>query len=140
MKYASQLAIWTSACALIGCAERVPFDIVPVCGHLSLPQEIPKGVNVTVYFSPENVEPVGDAFPRPAQGKVAPDGQVASLTTDAPGDGAIPGRYRVVLKAMGANYEPMPNAFPPQYTDVRKTPWRVQVIADRDNRFELTME
>lgn len=124
----------------IGCSKQVPFEIVPVSGRIHLPQPFPTDATVTIHFEPEGGGANGENFPRPAQGVVQADGVFSALTTNSPNDGAIPGRYRVTLSAIGPQYRPLPHLIPNRYARADVTPWQVEIRADAANEIDLTWE
>jgi hypothetical protein len=71
-----------------GCADRKTTP-VPVGGTVTVEGKAAAGA--VVLFQP--VDPGG----KPASGTVGPDGSFR-LSTDAAGDGAVPGKYKVVIQ------------------------------------------
>ncbi len=72
-----------------GCGQKPAQSPVPVRGVLKLDGNPVSGAVVT--FQPE------DPSSKAAFGTVAPDGTFR-LTTDSPGDGAVPGKYKVIIQ------------------------------------------
>ncbi len=66
---------------------------------------------------------------QPASGTIETDGSF-TLMSIQPGDGAMPGDYRVVLKVW-SDYRAQTLAIPKEYTEEATTPLRASVGADR---------
>lgn len=88
-----------SIVACLGCRDSSsPFDYVPVQGKLTYEDGsvIPAG-GIVLRFIAQDVEPVGDARPRPAAANVNAEGVFDCVTSYKYGDGLIPGKHRVTL-------------------------------------------
>ncbi len=72
--------------------------------------------------------PEDEEHGRPASGMIEPDGSF-ELGTLAPGDGALPGKYRVVVTPQSASGKDAgkTKAVPERYTDPEKTPLRAVI-------------
>ena len=125
-----------------GCGgQKRPFGLIPVSGRITCDDG--KAIDAAVVkavFVPQPASSDGGRHARPAEATLAADGSFAGVSTVAKNDGAIAGRYRVILQPMNADGTPCPKAVAAKYRDAEKTPLEVEVAADGPNRFELTVE
>ena len=139
-KQCGAAALLLSLASLAGCAEDNPFTTQPISGSVTYEDGQPiDAAMVVVHFIPDEATSVGDKFPQPAQATLSPNGSFAAASTFARADGAIPGRHRVVLEAMNADYSPRPSAIAKQFADPAQTPLSVDVKIDGENHFVLTV-
>jgi len=108
-----------------GCSKKGP-KMVKVSGTvkfrdgtaLPVPQR-DRGGSATIRFEPADIED-GSADPnrprKPAYGAIKPDGSY-EVTTVKPGDGVIPGRYKVAVTVMGKYADPSSSLIPQRYSD-----------------------
>ena len=124
-----------------GCGDSVPFEFAPVQGKITYADGSPiDAATVRVHFIPQNVQPVGSKYPRPASGELSRDGTFSAVSTATRNDGAIPGRHKVVLEASNADFTPRPQAVAARYCDPAQSPLVVDVTPDGENHFELKVE
>jgi hypothetical protein len=118
-------------CALVLGCGRSRMPTVPVEGKVTWQgQPLTQG---TVVFNPIMI---GEGLPnRPAIGVLGPDG-VYRLASFRPGDGALPGEYRVTVRSVirKASLEipdkPAPSRIPTRYGDPQQSGLRFTVPAD----------
>jgi hypothetical protein len=101
-------ARWGAIRLAVGCALVVSaaaagcgasgVETVPVQGVLTFPAD-KKPQTATVYFSP--LEPAAGLPRRPGSGKLQPDGSF-TVASFRPGDGLVPGTYRVKVECYQA--------------------------------------
>lgn len=106
-----------------GCSKKGP-KMVKVSGTVkfrdgtALP--VPgrdRGGSATIKFEPADMEdgPVDPNRPRkPASGAIKPDGSYEVITVK-PGDGVIPGRYKVAVAVLGKYADPSSSLIPQRY-------------------------
>ena len=99
MKYLAWLLLFVGVlgCGIFGCGKGYP-ETVEVFGHVTYdgkPISIVKNCECEINFWPESG--------RPARGEFAPDGSYR-LTSFESGDGAVPGEYRVTIKAVKVHF------------------------------------
>lgn len=91
-------ALATTNLFLGGCGGGTPFDYVPVSGKVTYEDGSPiPAPGLRLYFYPQDVKPVGEAYPPSAAAVVSPDGAFASATSRKYGDGLVPGKHKVAL-------------------------------------------
>ena len=119
------LVLWAGG----GCRRGVPFTIVPVSGRVTYTDGrlIPAN-RLVVTFVPQ-VEAEGNISPRPATATVGADGNFSAMTTRKYGDGAIVGRNKVVVVAMG-EHKMQTQAVPAIYSNAATTPLEVEVTRE----------
>jgi len=121
---------------LAGCVGRGP-EMVPVSGTVKLTDgTVPQGKVAIVRF-----EPLADSDAQPnkgASGDIRPDGHF-DLMTVQPGDGAIPGRYKVCFTVYKTylGQEPL---IPDKYAKAQTTPFEVDVESGKSNEFEFELD
>ena len=94
MKYLAWLLLFVG---VLGCGKGYP-ETAEVFGHVTYdgkPISIGKDCECEINFWPESG--------RPARGEFAPDGSYR-LTSFESGDGAVPGKYRVTIKAVKVHF------------------------------------
>jgi len=146
MRQSLRSIFWLALLALLasaGCGSSGP-EMVPVGGTVKFSDgTVPQGEVAVVRFEP--VQP-GDAgaggseaeILKGASSDIGPDGSF-TLTTVAPGDGVIPGRYKVcftVLKTY-VGEEPL---VPAQYRNAQSTPFEVTVGPEGASQTEFVLE
>jgi hypothetical protein len=123
------------ACAS-GCGSGAPFDFTPISGKITYEDGSPiPAPGLRLYFYPQNVPPVGDAYAPQAVAVVEADGSFASATTRKFGDGVVPGKQKVALffatDAKGKLLGPKP------YPSGATTPLELTVDKSSNNPLEL---
>jgi hypothetical protein len=114
---------------LVGCGGDA--KMLPVSGTVKYADgSIPKGETARVVFQPSD-----DG--RPATGTIGDDGAF-EMMTETPGDGALPGNYKVVLE-IWKSYRDQESVVPEEYGDAATTPLEATVDADHTH-FEFTVE
>jgi hypothetical protein len=84
--------------AAAGCTDDTPFDYIPASGRLTYDDGTPipaKGIRLT--FQTQDVQPVGDMFPRPGDAEVDEQGNFDKVTSHKYGDGLVPGKHKVAI-------------------------------------------
>lgn len=136
--------------ATLNCFPAVGLCLVALtCGCSS--SETPRPVKGTVKFADGSVpqgevamirfDPVSSdksSKQQPASGAIQPDGSY-SLTTIHPDDGAIPGRYKVVL-AIFKKHDRPESPVPAKYHRPGTTPLEATVEASGANVFDFTID
>ena len=101
---------------------------------------IPEGQYRFVTFQPDPPRPASSENFDPkkgAGGEIRPDGSFA-LTTIKPGDGVLPGHYKVTIKCLKNYADPASLTIPKKYADFSTTPLEVTIDQQRsDLVFEL---
>jgi hypothetical protein len=105
-----------------------PANLVRIQGSIALDGKPLAGG--MVMFLPEDEE-----HGRPASGIIDPDGTF-ELGTVSPGDGVVPGKYRVVVTPQNRSGTKDVKAIPARYSDLEKTPLRSTVKVS-DQRIHL---
>lgn len=124
------LCLLAAGCAIAGCAKPGRAPTAKAAGKLSAGGAPLAGVNVT--FTP--------AAGRSASGTTDAEGKF-SLSTFAPGDGAVPGKHRVTLSLKEADvpmpgtpeaaaYKPQPRPFAKKYSGLATTDLEIEVPVD----------
>ena len=120
--------------ATTACTQSAGEGMVAVRGSVKFSDGTPvTGELATIVFQP-------DPANRPAKsasGSIQADGSF-DLMTNAPGDGAYPGKYIVVLKVW-SNYREQKLAVPDQYSSEGTSPLTVD-IDDSGQPFDLEIE
>jgi len=117
--------------AAAGCGDST--GRVSVTGSIKHPDgSIPKGLGTSyVGFVPESVH---DPKARGGSGWIEAETGAFSIYTDKPGDGVLPGKYRVTLK-IDTSYPPKENGassvVPTEYLDPEKTPLVAEVSSSQ---------
>jgi hypothetical protein len=114
-------------------AAVAPPSLVKIQGSITLDDK-PLGGGM-VMFLPED-----DEKGRPASGAIDPDGTF-ELGTASPGDGIVPGKYRIVVtppSTPGIKAPANRKAVPARYSDPEKTPLR-STIKTADQKVQLDM-
>lgn len=87
-----------TALTFVGCGDSGPFKYIPVSGRLTYEDGTPLPAGgIRLGFKTLDAQPVGNAFPRPAEAVVDAQGNFASVTSYKPNDGLIPGKHKVTL-------------------------------------------
>lgn len=121
------------AIALTGCGVGDPH--VPVTGTVKYSDgSVPKGDIATITFQPASAGPGAKG----ASGAIGDDGSF-SLQTLKPGDGALPGDYRVTVHVM-QGYPHGKSVVADVYTKPGTTPLKATVEASGENRYDFTIE
>lgn len=130
------------ALAAGGClGDQNPFEMAAVSGKLTYADGSPISAGyVMVRFIPDGIAPVGQKWPKPAEGKLQADGSFSEVSTFRFGDGAIVGRHKVIVEAYNENGSPRPAGIPARYRDPAQSPWTVEVKQDGPNQFHLRVE
>lgn len=120
---------------LLGAAGCGP-KLYPVRGTVTLADGKPVTEGMVVF------ERKGEDRPVTARGEIQPDGSYR-LGTHAPGDGAPPGPYRVLVApkydANAVDRPPAPPPFDPRYADFRTSGLEFEVKAG-SNDFPITVK
>ena len=113
-----------------------PFELFPVEGKVTYSDGSRIDADViTVTFVPDIVPSEGPR-PSPASGIVNPYTNTFKLKTGRPGDGATPGKNRVIVVAFRGQKQILPN----QYTSAKTTPLVVDVVDDDPMVVHLKVE
>ena len=114
-----------------------PVSLVPVEGIVVFEGgKIPDAAVATVHF-----EPVADGpqhIRKVASGTVGPDGRF-TLMTRRPGDGVIPGRYRVFF-TVEKTFAGREQLVPARYASAEETPFEVSVEPRTNPPFRFEIE
>jgi len=136
------IALLVLAPAVLSCRSSATPPTVRVRGTVTYLGKPAEGVSVG--FIPENG--------RPASGLTDSSGKFA-LSTFRTGDGAVPGKHKVLITegTAGDGTPPMPgmpeyepwqsrkSRYPARYADVKTTPLNVQVTPGRINEFTFDL-
>ena len=129
--------------AILGGCSDEPFSFVRVSGKITYADgSLIPGERIVVQFIPIEAKTSGKRVAGGATGYLNPqDGTFSSLTTHKPQDGAVPGRYKVVVIAFQKHPqgEVLTKAVPPQYHRAESTPLEVEV-SPSSRSFALTIE
>jgi len=135
-------ALLGSLVAAGGCS-REPFPLIPVTGKVTYADgSLIPGEAIMVRFVPVERKTVGKDVAGAATGYLNPrDGTFPGLTTHKGLDGAVPGRYKVILSCIDLNPKSAASAhaIPRRYQDPQLTPLEVEV-STANRYFELTIE
>lgn len=125
-----------------GCAKSGP-KMVKVSGIVKYKDgtmlEVPEHGMASITFDPVDLgaAPTSDQPRKGASARIQPDGTF-ELTTVKPGDGVIPGKYRVMILARRSYTNPSTVMIPLKYTDSRTSGFEVTIDKPRsDLLFEL---
>lgn len=122
---------------VVGCGTSDPFSYIPVSGSVKYEDGtlIPADY-LTVTFQPLEGTIDQRTKPRSADANVdVKSGKFTSATSHKFGDGIVPGRHKVTVRAFDANMNEL-RIIPRRYTLVAETP--IEVDAD-DSPFEFTV-
>ena len=113
-------------------------DLVPVRGTVKLREgAVPEGQYRFVTFHPDFFSSGIDDAVKGAGGEIKPDGRF-EMTTIKPGDGVLPGRYKVTIRCLTNYADPGSLTIPKKYADLSTTPLVVTIDTARsDLVFEL---
>jgi len=130
---AASLAAALFLALMIGCGSGHGYR--PVTGSVKYSDGSPPNSQMaTVTF-----EPVSQgADVKGASGTIREDGTFELSTID-PGDGALPGEYRVTVKIMDGYPQPV-YAVAKEFTDATLTPLKATVAASGKNHFDFEVE
>jgi hypothetical protein len=118
---------------LAGCSKGISY--VPVTGTVKFADgSVPQGEIATITFQPADAAPNAKG----ASGKIADDGSF-SLHTLQPGDGALPGAYRVTVHVM-QGYPNGRSMVAEKFTRPDTTPLTATVEVDGENHFDFPVE
>jgi hypothetical protein len=126
-----------SSAALAGCGKTDPFSYVEVKGTVKYEDEslIP-AYRVTVTFETleEGLDP--KTKPRPGGAEVMKDGTFQDVTSSpsAIGEGIVPGRYKVMLRAFDEEEKQL-DVIPLEYSDFSTTP--IEIDTNEKTEFEF---
>lgn len=130
------IAMAVAVALAVGCGDAQPKTAV-VRGTVTLNgKPVPRG---TVTFLPDGGGP-------PATGEIQPDGKYA-LTTFRSGDGAVVGKYKVMIVAMQDNADKLPEErtplpppiIPIKYTSLATSPLTADV-QDKENTIDFPLK
>jgi hypothetical protein len=130
------VASWLALALLVGCGGP-PVELVKVQGTVKFADgSVPQGEVATVQFEP--LPDGSQKIRKAASGPIKPDGSY-ELMTIQPGDGAIPGRYKVVFSVLKTymGREPM---VPAKYMDPATTPCEATVEPGKPNQFDFKLD
>ena len=121
------------AFSLAGCGPTSTH--VPVTGTVKFSDgTVPKGDIASITFQPTSAGP----GTKGASGNIGPDGAF-ELRTVIPGDGALPGDYRVTVHVM-QGYPDGKSMVADIYTRASATPLNATIAAGAENHFDFTVE
>ncbi|MEX2168315.1 MAG: hypothetical protein WD851_03320 [Pirellulales bacterium] len=121
------------ACSLTGCGQTSSH--LPVTGIVKFSDgTVPKGDIASITFQPTAAGP----GTKGASGNIGADGSF-ELRTVKPGDGALPGDYRVTVHVM-QGYPDGKSMVADIYTRASATPLNATVAAGAENHFDFTVE
>ncbi len=133
-----RIACWLLPALLMaaGCAKS-EVELVPAAGTVKFSDgTVPQGEVAIVNFEPvgsrKNVRSKG------ASADIQPDGSF-QLKTVEPGDGVIPGKYKVIV-VVHKTYLGQELLVPQEYTQAQTTPFEATVESGKPNQFEFTLE
>lgn len=109
-----------SLLVVAGCGSSGPFEFVPVSGTVAYEDGAPLPGGCKLFFVAQDVEAVGTAHPRPARANVDQQGEFDCVTSYKYGDGLIPGKHKVAIRA-GSSADGKP-LVPPEYASTETTP------------------
>ncbi len=138
-QFATQWALLAGVLLLTAGCGGQPYSTVRVSGKVTYDDgSLIPAPELFVYFEPqaEAIDPRTSPRRGFAQVNVA-DGTFNRVTTYTPGDGAIAGKHKVVIEAMGEGGVPDYRYFPREYSDVATTPLIIEVGSQRT--FDLTV-
>jgi hypothetical protein len=124
----SRLAALALPVVLAGCGSSDPYDTVSVSGTVRYVDgsRIPAG-RITLFFVPQISAVDAKTHPRNATAEVnVEDGTFSNASTFTFGDGVIPGRQKVMIRAYDENDGPS-RAVPEKYGAEDTTPLEVQI-------------
>jgi hypothetical protein len=123
--------------ATTGCGSGEPYGLGQIAGTVKYEDgSLIRAPRITVLFVPQAPPVDSKTFPRPGSVDVnVADGTFSGVTTYEPGDGAVLGEHKVVVRATGENDFPSP-AVPREYADAATTTLKVTVSSGA-NAFEL---
>ncbi len=123
---------------LAGCGGQ-PYSTVKISGTVTYEDgSLIPAPELFVYFEPQAESIDAKTAPRRGFAQVdVTDGTFDRVTTYSPGDGAIPGKHKVVIEAMGEGGVPDYSYFPREYSDATTTPLTIEVGSQRS--FDLTV-
>jgi hypothetical protein len=130
-----QAGIISLALALAGCHGSTSYDWTPyqVKGRVLLASGRPLTAGRVTFVSSDGVLPS-------ASGDIGADGKFA-LSTRAPGDGAVPGRYKVRIEpAQGRNRRPTRPIYPLKYIDEDSSDLFITVQAEPNQLQPITLK
>lgn len=118
-------SVWQSSLLLLllGCGSSDPFSYVPVSGTVKYDDdELIEADYITVTFHPLEGTIDKKTRPRAADANVnVADGTFEEATSHKFGDGIVPGRHKITVRAFDADMNELP-IIPKSYTLVAKTP------------------
>ena len=121
-----------------GCGSQ-PYGTVPISGKVTYEDgSLVPAPAIYLYFESQEENVDAKTFPRRGSAKVnVADGTFSEVTTYEPGDGAIPGKHKVVVEVLGDGGVPDYSYFPREYSDAATTPLNIEVGSKRS--FDLTV-
>lgn len=135
------MALWW-AMAIVGVllvagCDRPPVALVPVEGVVVFPQAgMPQAAVAKVYFEPVARGP--QKIRKVATGDIGADGRF-TLMTRRPGDGVIPGRYKVFF-TIEKTFAGRESLVPARYAAAESTPFEVTVDGNANEPFRFEIE
>ena len=121
VKHCSGLLVIAAIMSSVGCGGSQPFSYIPVSGRLTYDDGMPVPAGgIRIGFKAIDAQPVGEAYPRPAEAVVNAEGNFESVTSYKPDDGLIPGKHKVTLYYAIDNQGKL--LVPKEYTDPSTTP------------------
>ena len=119
--------------AVLGCGKGRPH--VPVTGTLKFTDgSVPKGFECAITFQPA----AGGPGTKGASSTIGDDGAF-SLRTVTPGDGALPGEYKVTVHVLDS-YQDGKSLVAEKFTKASTTPLQATVTAGGKNHFDFVVE
>jgi len=121
-----------------GCGSQ-PYDTKAISGKVTYEDgSLIPAPAIYIYFEPQEENVDAKTFPRRGSAEVnVADGTFSEVTTYEPGDGAIPGKHKVVIEVLGDGGVPDYSYFPREYSDSATTPLTIEVGSQRS--FDLTV-
>ncbi len=118
-----------------------PFKYTRVSGKIEFEDGTPIPVGCRLIFVAQNVEAVGNSFPRPGMANVDADGNFDCVTSYKYGDGLIPGKHKVVIQSASEQSgkpvvpkECLSEATTPLEIDTADSPLDIKVPKPKGNR------
>jgi hypothetical protein len=127
---------WFVLTTIFGC-NRAPVSLTPVRGTVKFTDgAVPTGEVAQIRFEP--IAPPEQKIVKSATGDIQSDGTY-ELMTVKPGDGAIPGKYKVCF-TIHKTYLGQESLVPAKYTEPDTTPLEVTVEPKNNTPFEFQLD
>ncbi len=124
------------ALVLTGCGES-EVELAPAGGTVKFTDgTVPQGETAIVNFSPSGKDK--KALKKGASADIQPDGSFQLMTVE-PGDGVIPGKYKVTI-IVHKTYLGQELLVPPKYLQAQTTPFEETIELGKPNQFEFTLD